>query len=89
MDIVMMMTVLVSLGVGGLVGALASAIVSSTRLQSAYDGFKVVFQRYFAGKMDPGSLEVVASFNAFTAEVEAVAASWDRLKRALKWKGLR
>ncbi len=89
MDLVTITTVLVSLGAGGVVGALASTLVSSVRLKSSYEAFKVVFQRYFAGKMDPASLEVVASFEVLASAVEAVTASWERLKRALKWKGLR
>jgi hypothetical protein len=89
MDGVTITTILVSLGVGGVMGALASVLASSARLQSAYQSFRRVFQRYFAGKTDPASLEVVASFEALTAEIEAVSASWSRLKRALKWKGPR
>ncbi|MCH8274214.1 MAG: hypothetical protein IH851_05440 [Armatimonadetes bacterium] len=89
MDLITIITMLVSLGLGGIVGALASAILSSARLKTTFESFKPAFRTYFAGKTDASSLEVITEFEVLSAEVDRATTAFARLKRALRWKSRR
>lgn len=75
---------LLSLGVGGLVGAVAAAVLSAGRLREAYAAFESKFRTYFAGRSDAESVALVSAFETLAAEIEAAASALERLKRAFK-----
>jgi hypothetical protein len=77
-------TLLVALGVGGLVGAVAAAITASSRLSSDFQTFRSVFRAYMIGKEDPASKELAARFETLNNDVASASSAFDRVKRALK-----
>lgn len=79
-------TLLLTLGVGGIIGAAASAIVASSRLKSEFESFRETFRAYIIGKDDPASREVESRFASLESVVDAATSAIGRLKRSLRRK---
>lgn len=77
---------LVTLGVGGAVGALAAAVVASSKLREDFRIFASVFKAYMIGKDDPASQEISSRFHTLESDVASASNALERLKRAFKRK---
>lgn len=77
-------TLLVTLGIGGVVGAVAAAILASSKLREDFRIFEKVFEAYMIGKEDPASRELSARFDTLQQDVVAASSAFERLKRAFK-----
>lgn len=84
MDIGVISALLLALGIGGLIGAAAAAVLAAGRLRAAYDAFDTAFRAYMVGRTDPPSLELLAAYEAFSAEIAATSSAFERLRRALR-----
>ena len=84
MNITEFSTLLVALGVGGIVGAAAAVFAASKKMESAYHDFKSAFAGYFSGKSDTQSRELVARFESMTSAIDSVFAGLAKLRRALR-----
>lgn len=81
-----LLTVLLSLGVGGVVGAIAAAALAMLRVKSAFETFSRVFREYISGKNDKASLEIRGYFESLSEEILTATNAMERLRRALKRK---
>lgn len=77
-------SLLVALGVGGIVGALAALATSAGRLKDSFQSFKSRFQSYFVGKTDEPSLALVDSFEQLSESINETSGAFEKLKRAFK-----
>lgn len=77
---------IVSLGLGGLVGAAAAAALAGLRVKAAFDSFATAFGEYFRDKRDPESAFLKESFDDLAGDISLFASAFDRLKRAFKRK---
>lgn len=77
-------SLLVALGVGGIVGALAALATSAGRLNESFKLFKSRFQSYFVGKTDEPSLALLDSFEQLSENIDATSSAFEKLKRAFK-----
>lgn len=84
MDFASIAAIILSLGIGGLVGAIAAAALSATRLKEAFDSFQASFRAYFASRNDAESARLVEKFERLSTEVAGAQTAIERLKRALK-----
>lgn len=73
-------------GVGGIVGAVAAAVVAALRVRSSFSGFEAVFRSYFLRVSDPASRAVVAAFEDLEASLSLFSNAWERVKRAFRIK---
>ena len=77
-------SLLVALGVGGIVGALAALATSAGKLNESFKSFKSRFQSYFFGKTDEPSLALLDSFEQLSENITAASSAFEKLKRAFK-----
>ncbi len=84
MDILNIALLLGAAGIGGAVGAAASALVAGSRVQAATAEFEAVFDDYFDGREDPDSRRVRASFASLKDALMALSGTLGKLKRAIR-----
>lgn len=75
---------LLSLGVGGIAGAIAAVTLTSAGTQEAFAYFRQSFLGYMQGRNDPASQELRADFDDFEETMRAAGSALDRLRRALR-----
>lgn len=73
-----------SLGIGGIAGALAAVSVTGAAALEAFEMFRERFQTYMQGKTDPPSRALQADFDDFSETMRASGGALERLRRALR-----
>ena len=73
---------LVGLGIGGAVGAVAAVVVAASRLKASVDDFGMRFRAYIAGKTDPDSVDLAESFTTMEAGLARLLDSVNKARRA-------
>ncbi len=86
MEISNMGSLLVALGVGGIVGALAAVASSAGKLRDSFRNFKGRFQSYFVGKTDEPSMALVNAFEQLSESIDETSGAFEKLKRAFRRK---
>lgn len=77
---------LLSLGIGGAVGAALAVLAAGGSLAAAWDAFTVVFRAYTHGKTDPETVGLNQSFEAVRQSVQGLMSAVHRLRRVLRLK---
>jgi hypothetical protein len=77
---------LVGLGVGGVVGALASAVVAAGRVTASFAGFSSLLKAYLSQRSDPESQLVATAFGEVESSLSGLLGTLQQVKRALRWK---
>lgn len=73
-----------SLGIGGIVGALAAAVVAALRLKASFASFSEMFKEYFNPRTDPASEALMDEFEILEENISLFGSILERLKRALR-----
>ncbi len=73
-------------GIGGVIGAAASAVVAGNHVKAAFDGFGAAFRSYIAGRKDPDSVALNDAFLSLDDAIRAFTQAFARLKRVLRSK---
>jgi hypothetical protein len=81
LDILMLV---LSLGIGGIAGALAAVSVTGAAAQAAFEFYRDSFQSYMQGRTDPQSRALQADFDDFSETMRASGGALERLRRALR-----
>ncbi len=76
--------VLLSLGVGGIVGAVAAVSVTGVATQEAFAHYRERFLSFMQGRNDPASQELRADFDDFDETMRSAGSALERLRRALR-----
>lgn len=75
---------LLSLAIGGVVGAAAAAVLAALRVRAAFERFSAAFREYMAGRNDPESISLTEDFEDLDENIHIFAAAFEKLKRALR-----
>jgi hypothetical protein len=79
-------SLLISLGVGGALGAAAATLIAGARLSSAWTGFSVAFRAFMHGRSDPESQSLMNAYGEFESSLTGLQAALAKLRRALRLK---
>lgn len=74
---------LLGLGVGGAVGALAAVTLAASRIASAAQAFAVKFKAFMAGRTDPAALDLLEAYDDLDSDIRSLSDALVRAKRAL------
>ena len=75
---------LVGLGVGGVVGALASAVVAAGRVTASFAGFSSLLKAYLSQRSDPESQLVASAFAEVSAPFDILGQEDDVVQERLQ-----
>lgn len=70
------------LGIGGAVGALAALSAAAGKVKRSVESFGNAFRRYFGGKVDAESQELRESFENLEADLQGLVDAANKAKRA-------
>jgi len=79
-------SLILGLGIGGAVGALATVLLSGTKLARAIEDFASRFKKYAATQSGAAIDELKASFAEVESSASRLIETVLRAKRALRWK---
>lgn len=75
---------IVTLGIGGVVGALANAAMAGRRVRDAFAHFEAAFRAYVAESQDERTMALRALFDDLRDSIASADSALDTLQRALK-----
>jgi len=78
--------VLLSAGVGGVVGAISAVLLAGANATASYEAFATDFRAYIGGRTDPASQALEASFHAMEAGLGTLIGALGKLKKAIRRK---
>jgi small neutral amino acid transporter SnatA (MarC family) len=78
-----------SLGLGGVLGAVLSTYTASVRVKRAFDMFAFGFQNYFDKKQDEKSRELYERFEELVESISSAESAFAKLRDSLKRRNKR
>ncbi len=78
--------VLLTAGVGGVVGAVSAVLLAGANATASYEAFSAEFKSYMAGRNDPASLDLAESFQGLEMGIGGLVGALGKLKRAFRRK---
>ncbi|HRF61140.1 MAG TPA: hypothetical protein PLH94_14650 [Fimbriimonadaceae bacterium] len=79
-------SLLVGIGVGGALGAVAALVLAGSRLAESATTFSAQLRDYLRGRSDPDSRALAEAFEDLDARLQTLLATLQRVRRALRWK---
>lgn len=83
-DPITIAAMIVTLGIGGVVGALANAALAGRRVHDAFVRFEVAFRAYVEEREDERTAELRELFDDLRDSIASADNALDNLQRALK-----
>lgn len=78
-----------SLGLGGVLGAVLSSYTASVRVKRSFEVFAFAFQNYFDKKHDEKSREVYERFEDLAESISSAESAFSKLRDSLKRRNKR
>ncbi len=78
-----------SLGLGGVLGAVLSTYTASVRVKRAFEMFAFAFQNYFDKKQDEKSRELYERFEELVESISSAESAFAKLRDSLKRRNKR
>jgi hypothetical protein len=84
LDPITIAAMIVTLGIGGVVGALANAALAGRRVRDAFLRFEAAFRAYVSGRDDDPTRELRGLFEDLSDSIATADTALESLQRALK-----
>lgn len=84
LDPITIAAMIVTLGIGGVVGALASAALAGRRVRDSFLRFEAAFRAYASGREDEATTELRTLFEDLRESIANADSALENLQRALK-----
>lgn len=78
-----------SLGLGGVLGAVLSSYTASVRVKRSFEVFAFTFQNYFDKKQDEKSRELYERFEELVESISSAESAFSKLRDSLKRRNKR
>jgi hypothetical protein len=76
--------VLLTAGVGGILGAVSAVLLAGANATASYEAFAADFKSYMAGRSDPASQDLSESFQGLEIGIGGLIGALGKLKKAFR-----